>query len=153
MPRKKSVEQIDREIADLRQQRREAVRRESTAARKARDHATFVAGGLLLSCFENGWESVDWERLARVIEKNRDVFSRLTTDTLPTNEASQRLREWERRQRKGPVVPDGANSEEHGGRPDASNPKDGAGSASDLPPRTVGGFSNFLNEHQGAPRR
>lgn len=99
MPRRKSVEQIDKELSDLKRQRREAVRRESMAARKARDHATYVAGGLLLSCFSDGWQSVDWERLASLIDHNKEVFAKQTAKTLPWDEANARLRKWEREQR------------------------------------------------------
>lgn len=99
MPRKKTVEQLDAEIAALKAKRHAAVVAESRAERKARDHALIVLGGMIEACYPDGWRSVDYERVSRAVEKSRDAFAKMCWDTLPTPEATARLRDWERGQR------------------------------------------------------
>ena len=97
------AEEYDRKIEQARARQKAARARESTAARKADAHAKIVAGGLVLSCFPDGWQSVDWERLARQIRKASPVFARMVVpeDERPRDaaEAMARLREWEREDR------------------------------------------------------
>jgi hypothetical protein len=97
------AEEYDRKIGQARARQKAARARESTAARKADAHAKIVAGGLLLSCFPDGWESVDWARLARQIRRAGPAFARMVVPEgerpKTTAEATARLREWEREDR------------------------------------------------------
>lgn len=99
MPKRKTPEELDKEIARLKRQRSEAVKREARAARKARDHAAYVAGSMVLSCYPDGWQSVDWPRLGNAISNASGAFAKMATDTLPWPEADARLRKFEREQR------------------------------------------------------
>lgn len=106
--RKRAREQVsaeyDRKIRQTKARQRAARARESTAARKADTHAKIVAGGLVLSCFPDGWQSVDWERLARQIRKASPAFARMVVPEgerpKTTAEATARLREWEQTDRE-----------------------------------------------------
>lgn len=97
------AEEYDRKIEQARARQKAARARESTAARKADAHAKIVAGGLVLSCFPDGWQSVDWERLARQIRKASPAFARMVVPEggrpRDAAEAMARLREWEREDR------------------------------------------------------
>lgn len=103
MPRRLTPEDYDKKIRELREQKRAAVARERAEERRAENHAKFVAGGLLLSCFPDGWESVDWPRLARQIRRAAPVFAKMVVPEgeRPGDaaEATARLREWEREDR------------------------------------------------------
>lgn len=111
MPRRKTAEEYDAEIAELKARRRAALAREHSAERKARDHAAFVAGGLLLDVFADdgrdrmdAWKSVDWDRLAAILrnEANRNGLRKraMLGEPLGTAEAVERLRGFERRDRR-----------------------------------------------------
>jgi hypothetical protein len=103
MPRRLTPEDYDEKIRQLREQKRAAVARERAEERRAENHAKFVAGGLLLSCFPDGWESVDWARLAHQIRRAGPAFARMVVPEgerpKTTAEATARLREWEREDR------------------------------------------------------
>lgn len=74
--------------------------RETTEARRARterDHARQVAGDMLLSCFPEGWTSVDFAALKYVIERNGNLFRKMSGEPLEVEEAAERLRRWERK--------------------------------------------------------
>lgn len=106
--RKRAREQVsaeyDRKIQQTKARQRAARARESTAARKAETHAKIVAGGLVLSCFPDGWKSIDWDRLARQIRKASPAFARMVVPEgerpRDAAEAMARLREWEREDRE-----------------------------------------------------
>lgn len=107
---------IDKQIAKLRARKQAAVSRHSQDERKARNHSVMVLGGLMLACFPNGWQSVDFEGVADVIRNNRDAIGQHTADMLATPDASKRLREWERSQKNEEIKEDergvGCESEE-----------------------------------------
>lgn len=90
------IADYDAQIAKIKARRQAAIARNSQTERKARTHALIVAGGLVMSCFEDGWQTVDWSALASIIESNKAIFASKTTAELPTAEAAKRLREWER---------------------------------------------------------
>lgn len=98
------AEEYDRKIEQARARQKAARARESTAARKADAHAKIVAGGLVLSCFPDGWQSVDWERLARQIRRAAPAFAQMVVPEgeRPRDraEAMARLREWEKEDRE-----------------------------------------------------
>lgn len=100
----KSYEQqlaeYDAQLSRIKARRHALVARNSKAERKARTHALIVAGGLVMSCFDGGWQSVDWGGLATVIDSNREIFASMTASRLPTSEASKRLHLWENSRRK-----------------------------------------------------
>jgi len=100
------IADYDAQIARIKSRRQAAIARHSQTERKCRNHATFVAGGLVMRCFEDGWQSVDWQALEEVIEGNRAIFASKTTNKLPTKQAAQRLRSWERSRREKPCDSD-----------------------------------------------
>ena len=93
------IADYDAQIARIKSRRQAAIARNSQTERKARTHALIVAGGLVISCFEDGWQTVDWQALASVIDGNKSIFASKTTAKLPTADAAKRLREWERSHR------------------------------------------------------
>lgn len=93
------IADYDAQIARIKARRQAAIARNGQTERKARNHALIVAGGLVMSCFEDGWQTVDWNALASVIEGNRAVLASKTAAKLPTAEAIKRLRAWEQSQR------------------------------------------------------
>lgn len=103
MPRRKSAADYDEEIRQLRERQRDARARERREERKSRDHAAFVAGGLILGCFPDGWQSVDWDTLARQIRAAGPAFAKMVVPEedrpADTKEATAMLREWEKKDR------------------------------------------------------
>ena len=93
--------EYDAQIARIRARRQAAAARYGKEERKARTHALCVLGGMLERCFEGGWKAIDWQGLSSLIDNNRELFAQRTAEPLPTQEASRRLREWERGSRKG----------------------------------------------------
>lgn len=85
--------QLDARIRDA----QNALRREE---RKARNHALMVAGGLVMSHAPDGdWKRIDWDALAAWIDRSSNEISGCSADALPTAEAAERLRRWERAKR------------------------------------------------------
>lgn len=159
MPKMKTAEEFDAEIRRLREKKRKAVARERKAERKARDHAAFVAGGLLLSCFPDGWESIDWDRLSRALMRSSGAFSKMTTTVLPWREASERLRAWEREQRGSNESAKSDNLGNTGGGRERKTEShdDGSAGAQKSDARTaerhIGGFADFermVHDAQGS---
>lgn len=93
------IASLDGQIAKLKARRQAAVAHRSQDERKARNHACFVLGGLLMKCFDD-WRAIDFEGVASVVEGNKSVFAQHSTTTLPTSEARKRLRKWEQKQRE-----------------------------------------------------
>lgn len=89
---------IDEQLARLKARKQASIARHGQDERKARNHACMVAGGLLLGCFPEGWQTIDWEGLASVVDRNEAIFGQRTAEGLPTPEASRRLRAWEQSQ-------------------------------------------------------
>lgn len=63
--------------------------------RTERDHARMLLGDMILDCFPDGWQTVDFEGVASVIRKNGAVFGRRRVNFQTTEEASARMRQWE----------------------------------------------------------
>lgn len=98
-------EEYDRKIELARNRKRTAAAREASADRKAENHAKFVAGGLLLSCIPGGWKSVDWDALAESVHAHSPEFANDVIAkgvSVSTEDAKNRLREWERHERENP---------------------------------------------------
>ena len=93
------IADYDAQIARIKARRQAAIARHSQTERKARTHALIVAGGLLMQCFDGGWQTVDWDALSSVIDGNKEIFASKTTRKLTTPEASKRLRQWEKSSR------------------------------------------------------
>lgn len=106
--------EYDERLRRLKAERQALAARHATDERKARNHALIVAGGILMSCFADGWQSVDWPRLSRVVSENSDVFGRMVTDVLPTPEATRRLREFEAKAREAKKGRGEADGEDQG---------------------------------------
>ena len=104
--------EYDAQIARIRARRQAAAARYGKEERKARTHALCVMGGMVERCFEGGWKAIDWQGLSSLIDNNRELFAQRTAEPLPTQEASRRLREWEREARKGADGDDVENARE-----------------------------------------
>lgn len=67
----------------------------SRKMRTERDHARMLLGDLILDCFPDGWQTVDFEGVASIIKRNGEVFARKRVNFQTTEEASERMRQWE----------------------------------------------------------
>ena len=93
----RTVEDIDREIEQLKARRKAIVAKQGAAERKRRNHALMTAGGLLASCFAGGWASIDYGRLAAYLKRHgEEIASECAAEPLPSEDAYRRLRDWER---------------------------------------------------------
>lgn len=90
---------IDAQIAQLRERKREALARHGEEARKGEAAMRHAIGGLVLDQFPNGWQTVDLARLEGVVERNAHVFASCVADAAPVEEAARRTRAWERARR------------------------------------------------------
>lgn len=103
MSKRKSYEQvasdIDAQIAQLRERKREALARHSEEARKGESAMRHAVGALVLDQFPGGWQTVDLGRLEGVVERNAHVFASCVADAAPVEEAARRTREWGRARR------------------------------------------------------
>lgn len=99
MPRRKTVKELDEEIKALKEKRRAAVVAESRAERKARDHALIVLGGMIESCFPDGWQSINYEEVSLFIKEHQEELRDMCCKTFKTAEATKRLRRWEQKER------------------------------------------------------
>ena len=70
--------------------------------RKARDHATYVLGGLLLRALGGDWEVIDWDKVATLFSDS-DVRKELRDEGMASaqkldsyKESLARLKKWER---------------------------------------------------------
>lgn len=68
--------------------------------RKARNHALMTMGGLLEARLGGDWRAVDWDALAAALAACEGELSRACGPALPTDEAKERLRAWEREGRR-----------------------------------------------------
>ncbi len=93
------IERLDAQIAQLKDRRADVRRKLAADERKARNHACMVLGGMVLSCFDEGWRTVDFGAVDQIVKKNSKVFGSRTAPELPAPEASKRLRLWERTKR------------------------------------------------------
>lgn len=93
----------DRRVRQAKARDRDAKARDRAAERRAENHAKYVIGGIVLSCFPDGWQSVDWDRLARAIRKAGPTFAKMVVPEgerpADMKEAKARLRDWEKRDR------------------------------------------------------
>lgn len=96
---RKSAEQrvmdLDAQIAQLKERKREAMARYSEDARKADSHARYAIGSLVLEHFDGDWRVVDMAHLESLLNSNHDFISRCVVDEMPLDEARRAMRSWE----------------------------------------------------------
>lgn len=68
------IDSIERQMRQLRARRQDVMARHSKRMRKAEQAATFEAGRITLSCFEDGWTSVDFGKLEDVMSRNASII-------------------------------------------------------------------------------
>lgn len=76
----RTIEQIDAEIARLKEERKQAQAREREADAKGEEIAKTKIGDLVLSFYPKGWRSVDADALAEALLKARDALSEQPTE-------------------------------------------------------------------------
>lgn len=90
---------------ELEERRKALMREQSQQNRKRRNHALMTMGGLIESCFSDGWTSIDFDALEALIKQNSGLFEgACATENLPEDEATERLREWERSVREQETI-------------------------------------------------
>lgn len=95
-----TLEQLEARQKQIQMQIQKKKRALAAEERKARNHALMVAGGLVMQHAPGGdWKRVDWDRLAEWISRYGYKITECEIEELPTKEASNRLREWEKRGR------------------------------------------------------
>lgn len=92
------LEKLELQRAQIEARIKAEKQKASAAERKARNHALMVIGGLVVShAAEGDWKRIDMNALAAWLDKygykvEKDCFAK----PLPTKEAANRLRLWER---------------------------------------------------------
>lgn len=91
------VDSIERQMRQLRARKQEVMARHAKRMRKAEQAATFEIGRITLGCFERGWESVDYGRLAEVMRLNADVIGAcaMGADESEPDKAAVRLKAFQ----------------------------------------------------------
>lgn len=97
-----TLEELERRQKQLAAQIRDKKRALAKEERKARNHALMVAGGLIMQYAPGGdWKRVDWNALAAWLNRYGYKVAECEAKELPTKEATERLRNWERAKRDG----------------------------------------------------
>lgn len=94
----KSVAELEAQRARLDARIKAAKAREGEAARKARNHAMIVMGGLLERAAGGDWTTVDMARMRAWLHAHSSEIASTVSVIEPTDEVSagRRLRDWER---------------------------------------------------------
>ena len=96
-----TVEDLERQIEQLKARKRALVQKENQRNRKRRNHALMTAGALVESCFDEGWTEVGYGKLAAYLKRNRDeIVAECRVENLDPEDAERRLRGWEKRKRE-----------------------------------------------------
>ena len=96
-----TVEDLERQIEQLKARKRALVQKENQRNRKRRNHALMTAGALVESCFDDGWTEVGYGKLAAYLKRHRDeIVAECRVENLGPEDAERRLRGWEKRKRE-----------------------------------------------------
>ena len=96
-----TVEDIERQIEQLKARKRALVQKENQRNRKRRNHALMTAGALVESCFDEGWTEIGYGRLASYLKHHRDeIVAECKVENLESDDAEKRLRGWEKMKRE-----------------------------------------------------
>ena len=96
-----TVEDLERQIEQLKARKRALVQKENQKNRKRRNHALMTAGGLVEACFGEGWTEIGYGRLAAYLKRHKDeIVAECRVDNLDPEDAEKRLRGWERQKRE-----------------------------------------------------
>lgn len=96
-----TVEDLERQIEQLKARKRALVQKENQRNRKRRNHALMTAGALVESCFDDGWTEIGYGRLAAYLKCHKEeIVSECRVENLDPEEAEKRLRGWEKRKRE-----------------------------------------------------
>lgn len=95
-----TVEDLERQIEQLKARKRALVQKENQRNRKRRNHALMTAGALVESCFDEGWTEVGYGRLAAYLKRHKEeIVAECRVENLDPEDAEKRLRSWERKKR------------------------------------------------------
>lgn len=79
---------------------KDETRKMAERERKARNHALMVAGGLVIKHAPDGdWKNIDWDALAAWLNKYGYKITECKAESLETDDAYKRLRNWEQANR------------------------------------------------------
>mgnify|MGYP006914186464 CR=1 FL=1 len=67
-----TVEDLERQIEQLKARKRALVQKENQRNRKRRNHALMTAGALVESCFDDGWTEIGYGRLAAYLKRHKE---------------------------------------------------------------------------------
>ena len=96
-----TVEDLERQIEQLKNRKKALIQKESQKNRKRRNHALMTLGALVESTFDNGWTEIGAGRFAAYLKRHRDeILAACRVENVEPEEAEKRLREWERSGRK-----------------------------------------------------
>lgn len=96
-----TVEDLERQIEQLKNRKKALIQKESQKNRKRRNHALMTLGALVESTFDNGWTEIGAGRFAAYLKRHRDeILAECRVENIEPEEAEKRLREWERNGRK-----------------------------------------------------
>lgn len=96
-----TVEDLERQIEQLKARKRALVQKENQRNRKRRNHALMTAGALVESCFDEGWTEVGYGRLAAYLKRHKEeIVAECKVENLDPEDAEKRLRGWERKKRE-----------------------------------------------------
>lgn len=113
-----TVEDLERQIEQLKARKRALVQKENAKNRKRRNHALMTAGALVESCFGDGWTEIGYGRLAAYLKRHRgEIVAECRVENLEPEDADKRLREWERARRESAAldrIPDAKPDEQTG---------------------------------------
>ena len=92
---KQRVMDIDAQIEQLKERKREAMARYSEDARKADSHARYAIGSLVLEHFDGNWKRVDMAHLESLLNSNHDYIAGCTKGEMTLDKARRAMRDWE----------------------------------------------------------
>lgn len=96
-----TVEDLERQIEQLKARKRALVQKENQRNRKRRNHALMTAGALVESCFGDGWTEIGYGRLAAYLKHHKnEIVNECKVENLGPEEAEKRLRGWEKKKRE-----------------------------------------------------
>lgn len=96
-----TVEDIERQIEQLKARKKALVQKENQRNRKRRNHALMTAGALVESCFDEGWTEIGYGRLASYLKRHKDeIVAECRVENMESEDAEKRLRGWEKRKRE-----------------------------------------------------
>jgi len=97
----KTIEDLDREIAQLKARKQKLVAREKDRERKQRNHALIVFGSMVEAACGGDWRAIDPSYLNAYLTKwSRTLKNEVVYEPLSSSEADAEIRAWERAQRE-----------------------------------------------------